>query len=146
MAGPTHEELEAIRARNRAALGLAGLAAPPTPRGVRFPSIAGPIARQIKYVKVRSQVSPDVTLEQGPGGWFEPRPGPPSFGAQFLKSIVKPEIEVGTPLGPIRVAPYGVPERRYDLVVIAGGAVVLGGLVAWVVSRFVRQARKREAA
>lgn len=139
MAGPSHAELEAIRARNRSALGLAGLAEAPPARGVSFPSIVGPIARQIQYVTVRSQIAPDVTLEQGAGGWFEAKPGPPSFGARFLASVVKPEIEVGTPLGPIRVAPYGVPERRYDLVVIAGGALALGGALAWLVSRLARR-------
>lgn len=92
----------------------------------------------VKRVTIRSNLSPDITLDPreaaGPTGSV---PGaPPGTGfrrrggfSEALLAFAKPEIEVETPVGIVRVAPWGPPTTNlFWPVVILGtmGTVALG--------------------
>lgn len=121
--------LEEERARNRAALGLSGLGA------------ASVLASAVERVTIRTQATPELTwrpgaapAEQGGGG----------VGA-WLLGIIKPDVEVRTAFGTVRVAPYGQATRTYWPIVAAGTVVVGGGavyLIARGLSALVRDLRR----
>ena len=94
---------------------------------------AADVARsQIRTVVLRSNVSPDIVLTP------EQALGPDQGGVQrrggfqeFLWSWAKPEIEVNTAFGSVRVAPWGEPTTNLfwpTVILGTAGAVAIGVL------------------
>jgi hypothetical protein len=85
----------------------------------------------ITKATIRSQITPDQDVQP-----FAPSdPVPPSQGGFSLMSLIKPEVEFQTAMGPYIVAPYGRPNpsSNYFTALTIGssiGAVVMLGLVA----------------
>jgi len=82
----------------------------------------------IKKVTIRSQFSGEQEVQP-----FAPndQPPPPPGGFSIM-SLIKPEIQLDTAMGPYIIAPYGHPTENY-LPYLIGGAALLGfGIVATI--------------
>lgn len=88
----------------------------------------------VRGVKFRSQISPEVTYDPwGP----TPPPTQRGIGVQIMR-VIRPEVTVETPAGPVTVAPYGPPTRNYLPLVVAGVVVGVVGVVTvigWIARR-----------
>jgi hypothetical protein len=91
-------------------------------------SIASLISGSVQGVTFRSQVTPDYTYDPN-------APAPAEPQSSWLMQLVKPEVTLQTPLGPMRVAPYGVPTQDYFPILVIGGIALLVGaftLAGWI--------------
>lgn len=126
----------ARRLAQRRPYGFRGLGAGPDLASV-VSSVARGVATggAVRSITIRSNISPDITID--PRAYDEngqPLPGQQRSGqfAEALLKFSKLEIDVDTPAGMIRVAPYGRPETNiFWPVVILGvcGGVALAILV-----------------
>lgn len=148
MAGRTLAELEELRARNRAALGMAGysgMGAAATVPGLPgpAPSAIGPYIGQIVNaipggitpgVRVGSAFPP-VDYTWDPSNPSQPATGEGSPLAEwFTRHVVRPFVEVG----PVRYAPGdGYADYSGLAAVLLGIAGALGLTVAWLVARWI---------
>ena len=78
-------------------------------------------AKAVDRVTIRSQVTPELTYDPtAPGGQArEP---------SWVMELVRPEIVLHTPAGPMAFAPYGPPKRNYFPLAVAAGVVGTGAL------------------
>lgn len=104
----------------------------------------------VRSVTIRSNISPDITLD--PRAYaVDPRTGRPMGGerrgvfTEALLRFAKPEIEVETAAGRIRVAPYGAPTTNLFWPVVIFGA--MGGIALGILAvKQMRKNRRRAAA
>lgn len=85
------------------------------------------ITGAVRKVTIKTQIAPTVSYTPGAPG--EPaRAQSEGFGAEAVLALIKPEIEMETPAGVVRMAPYGTPSPgKWFWPVV--GAFLLGSTV-----------------
>lgn len=89
----------------------------------------------VRRVTLRSNISPDISLDPAQATGARPRRG--RFSEALLR-FAKPEIEVETPAGAIRVAPYGPPTTNLFWPVVILGTAGAAALTILAVRRIRR--------
>jgi hypothetical protein len=99
----------------------------------------------VRRVTIRSNLSPDISLDPreaaGPGGMVAAgKDAPPVAGvrrrggfSEAIMAFAKPEIEVETPIGVVRVAPWGQPTTNlfWPVVIIGAAGITALGILAY---------------
>jgi len=121
------EALETARRENRAKLGLAGA-------GDVMTALSGNlVTKAVQKVTLRTSITPEMTYTPGVN------PGDPAKveGSTFGKvamEFLKPELEIQTPAGAVRMAPNGRPLFNY-FPLVAGAVILVGGAAAYFIAR-----------
>lgn len=121
------ESLETARRENRASLGLAGTADVVAALGGNL------VTKAVQKVTLRTAITPEMTYTPGAN------PGDPAKveGSTFGKvamEFLKPELEIQTPAGAVRMAPNGRPLFNY-FPLVAGAVVVVVGVTSYFIAR-----------
>lgn len=118
-AAPEGDELEAIRAANRASLGM----------GAPISASAADIASNlfnatVRGVTLRTTVTPEMRYAPGAPGQPAQVENASGGAGEFILGLLKPEVDIETPGGSVTLAPYGKPESNYFWPMV--GIVVVG--------------------
>lgn len=119
-------ELERIRAANRARIGL----------GAAFPDLSGALSGVVRQATVRTAF-PSASVTYEPGAASPQTAEGSAIGAWLVDHVVRPEVEVMTPVGVVSFPVYQDKADYSPIARAAGAALTVAGVFTfgWLVAR-----------